>query len=150
MDTIQTFLDNSNLEYEFIFHEKQIYSAADGAKYFNINPGQTAPTLILESERRYFSLVFSGIREHVDFKEIAKLLNVSKIKLAKKEKVHEITGFFLGDTPMVGLPFLNIFDKKLLQYPFIFGGSGQANRTLKISPSALETLNNPFAYLEDN
>jgi prolyl-tRNA editing enzyme YbaK/EbsC (Cys-tRNA(Pro) deacylase) len=148
MDIVENILKSANLEYEFIIHNKQIYSAMEGADYFHIEPGQTAPTLIIETDKGYFSVIFSGSRSHVDLGYIAKLLGISKIKLAKKNKLQQITGFAPGDTPMVGINLPVIFDKKLFQYDFVYGGSGKANRTLKISPMALITINQPIAFLE--
>jgi Cys-tRNA(Pro)/Cys-tRNA(Cys) deacylase len=150
MDLVQSVLENSNYDYEFIFHEKQIYSAAEGADFFGIEPGQTAPTLIVKAETGYFSIIFSGSRGHIDFERIAKLLNVSQVKLASKDKVVKITGFNPGDTPMVGLALPAVFDRKLLQYPFVYGGSGQPNRTLKIAPVTLTKLNRVVAFLDSD
>jgi Cys-tRNA(Pro)/Cys-tRNA(Cys) deacylase len=150
MDTVQNFLANSDDDYEFIFHEKQIYSAAEGADFFGIEPGQTAPTLIVKADQGYFSIIFSGSRSHIDFELIAKLLHVSQVKLVNKGKVRQITGFNPGDTPMVGLGLPTVFDKKLLQYPFVYGGSGLPNRTLKIAPIALTKLNRIVAFLDSD
>jgi prolyl-tRNA editing enzyme YbaK/EbsC (Cys-tRNA(Pro) deacylase) len=150
MDIIKNILENSNFNYEFIFHEKQIYSATEGAEFFGIDAGQTAPTLLLKTDKGYFSITFSGSRSSIDFKELAKILKVSQVKLANKNKVHEIIGFNPGDTPMLGLNLPAIFDKKLLQYSYVYGGSGKPNRTLKISPAALIELNHPVAFLEDD
>ena len=150
MDKVKDILENSNLDYEFIFHEKQIYSAIEGAEYFGIDAGQTAPTLIIRTDKGYFSIIFSGSRSRIDFELIAKIIGVSRVKLVNKDKVREITGFAPGDTPMVGLALPTIFDKKLLQYPFVYGGSGQPNRTLKLSPTTLIKLNQPIAFLESD
>ena len=150
MDKVQSILGNSSYEYEFIFHEKQIYSAAEGADFFGIEPGQTAPTLIVKADTGCFSIIFSGSSAHLDFEHIAKLLNVSQVKLVNKDKVRKITGFNPGDTPMVGLALPTVFDKKLLQYPFVYGGSGLPNRTLKIAPVALTQLNQVVAFLDSD
>ncbi len=150
MDTAKKSLEESNFEYEFLYHEKQLSTASEGAEYFGIEAGQTAPTLIIKTDKGYFSIIFSGCRSHIDFEQIAKLLDVPRVKLANRDKIKSITGFSPGDTPMVGLTLSTIFDKKLLQYPFVYGGSGHPNRTLKISPEALVKLNNVVAYLENN
>jgi prolyl-tRNA editing enzyme YbaK/EbsC (Cys-tRNA(Pro) deacylase) len=150
MDIIKNVLENSKFDYEFIFHEKQIYSAAEGAEFFGIDAGQTAPTLIINTDKGYFSITFSGSRSSIDFKELAKILNVSRVKLASRNKVHEIIGFNPGDTPMVGLSLPAIFDKRLLQYSYVYGGSGEPNRTLKTSPTTLIELNHPIAFLEND
>ena len=149
MDPVKEFLERSQAAYEFIFHEKQVYSVAEGVAYFGIEAGQAAPTLILKTDKGYYSLVFSGSRPPIDFKSIETILGVSRVKLANRNKVQDITGFAPGDTPMVGLSLPAIFDKKLLQYPFVYGGSGRPNRTLKISPVTLLKLVQPVVFLEN-
>lgn len=148
MDIVTSLLEKSNHEYEFLFHEKQLYSAAEGADYFGIEAGQTAPTLIIKTDSSYYALTFSGSRKNIDMKCLAVILGTSQVKLANKNTVFQITGFAPGDTPLIGINLPSIFDKRLLQYPFIYGGSGQPNRTLKISPAALLQLTQPVAFLE--
>ncbi len=150
MDIVKSILEKSTYDYQFILHEKQIYSALEGAEYFGIKVGQTAPNLIIKTDKGYYSIIFSGSRTRIDFKLIKKILDVSYAKLADKDQVREITGFDPGDTPMIGLSLPIVFDKKLLQYQFVYGGSGQPNRTLKISPAILIELNNPVAFLEND
>ena len=147
MDTIKSFLDRSTTEYEFIYHDQQIISVADGVSCLGIEAGQTAPTLIINADNNYFSLVFSGDRQRIDWVALATILGVSKVKLVDKDKVQSITGFASGDVPMVGLALPGIFDKRLLQYPFVYGGSGQHNRTLKLAPTLLQKLAQPVAFL---
>ena len=147
MDTIKSFLDRSTTEYEFIYHDQQIISVADGVSCLGIEAGQTAPTLIISADDTYFSLVFSGDRQRIDWVALATILGVSKVKLVDKDKVQSITGFASGDVPMVGLALPGIFDKRLLQYPFVYGGSGQHNRTLKLAPTLLQKLAQPVAFL---
>ena len=150
MDPVKHFLEHANADYEFIVHPQPIYSVADGVAHFGIDPGQTAPTLILQTDKGYYSLVFSGSRQKIDFAALAIHLGVSHVKLVNKNKVQSITGFAHGDTPMIGLSLPAIFDKKLLQFPFVYGGSGLSNRTLKISPVTLLELVQPVFILENN
>lgn len=148
MDIVKQILESSNCDYDFIFHEKQIITAADGAAFLGIEVGQTAPTLIIKAENDYFSIVFSGSRDRIDFEKLATILNAKRVKLAKKEKVRELIGFEPGNIPMIGLNLPTVIDKKLMQYPFVYGGSGLPNRTLKLSPTALIKLNNVITFLE--
>jgi prolyl-tRNA editing enzyme YbaK/EbsC (Cys-tRNA(Pro) deacylase) len=150
MDTVKSLLENAKVNYEFIVHEKQLYSAIEGAEFFGIDVGQTAPTIIIRTDKGYCSVIFSGSRSRIDLVLIAQILGVSRAKLANKDKILEITGFAPGDTPMVGLTLPTILDRGLLQYPFVYGGSGQPNRTLKLPPIALITLNQPVAFLESD
>ena len=146
MDSIGTVLKNSEYDYEFIFHENPILSAQEGADYFNIEIGQTAPTLIIKTDSGFFALIISGNRKRVDFTHIAKILGCQHAQMATKKEVKEITGFDVGSVPMIGIALPFILDRKLLRYPFVYGGSGQATRTLKIDPVALQHLNQIVAF----
>ncbi|NGQ93751.1 hypothetical protein G3578_01025 [Brevibacillus sp. SYP-B805] len=141
MEQLRSILENSNFSYELIQHEKPILSAQDGADYFGIELGQTAPTLIIKTEKGFFSLIVSGKRGKVNFDDIAKLLGCSEIKLASGKEVKQVTGFEVGSVPLVGVALPCILDRELYRYPYIYGGTGKRTCTLKIEPLALEALN---------
>ncbi|QQE76339.1 hypothetical protein KDJ56_10655 [Brevibacillus composti] len=50
MPDIQHLLQENEMAYEIIKHRKPIRSAKEGAVYFGIELGQTAPIFILETE----------------------------------------------------------------------------------------------------
>ncbi|MBB6447985.1 aminoacyl-tRNA deacylase [Bacillus benzoevorans] len=141
METLQGILERSKYTYEIIQHEKPILSKQDGTKYFGIEVGQTAPSLILKTDKGFFVLIVSGSRSKVDFEKIADVLGCSKVKLASPEEVQKVTGFQVGSVRMVGLDLPCVIDKRLFQYDFIYGGTGQSTFTLKIEPQALNELN---------
>jgi Cys-tRNA(Pro)/Cys-tRNA(Cys) deacylase len=142
MDNLDAALKNSGYDYELITHEKPIHTAQQGADYFAIEIGQTAPTLILKTDKGFLAVTFSGSREHVDFSEIANLAGCKQAQLATRKEVKEITGCEVGSVPMMGLNIPLVLDNQLFRYPFVYGGSGQETRTLKIAPAALQQLNN--------
>ncbi|MEY8734437.1 YbaK/EbsC family protein [Peribacillus frigoritolerans] len=141
MEELQEILKKSKYTYEIIQHEKPILSKQDGTKYFGIEVGQTAPTLILNSDKGFFALIVSGSRSKVNFEKIADILGCSKVKLASPEEVQKVSGFQAGSVPMVGIDLPCVIDKRLFHYDFIYGGSGQSTFTLKIEPQALNELN---------
>lgn len=147
MDSIDTILKNSECNYEFIFHENPIFSAQEGADYFKIELGQTAPTLIIKADNSFLALIISGNRNRVDFKHISKIVGCQHTRMASKSEVKEITGFDVGSVPMIGIPLPFILDRQLFSYSFVYGGSGQATRTLKIDPIALQQLNQVVALI---
>ncbi|MFA1712698.1 aminoacyl-tRNA deacylase [Peribacillus frigoritolerans] len=141
MEELQEILEKSKYTYEIIQHEKPILSKQEGTKYFGIEVGQTAPTLILNSDKGFFVLIVSGSRSKVNFEKIADILGCSKVKLASPEEVQKVSGFQVGSVPMVGIDLPCVIDKRLFHYDFIYGGSGQSTFTLKIEPQALNELN---------
>lgn len=141
MKELKRILEKSKFTYEIIQHEKPIHSAQDGSKNFGIDVGQTAPTLILKTDKGFYALVMSGSRGKVNFNKIADILDCTKVKMASPQEVQKVTGFEVGSVPMVGLPLPYVIDKQLFSYGFIYGGSGQPTFTLKIEPQALNELN---------
>ncbi|MFJ7731739.1 aminoacyl-tRNA deacylase [Lysinibacillus sp. NPDC097231] len=148
MQELQGILEKSKYSYEIIQHEKPIISKQDGTKYFGIEVGQTAPTLILKTDKGFFALIVSGRRSKVKFEKIADILGCGKVKLASPEEVQKVTGFQVGSVRMVGLDLPCVIDKRLLQYDYIYGGTGQPTFTLKIEPQALNELNQVIAAFD--
>ena len=138
MENLQAILEENNVPFELIDHDIAIRTAQEGAAYFEINVGQTAPTLILKTDKGFFALIMSGDRGHVDFDEVASILGCKKVKLAGAREVEKVTGCTVGSISMVGhnLPCI------------IYGGSGKATCTSKINPNALGKLNKIIATLE--
>lgn len=147
MYNITNLLAACPFDYEFINHPHPIKSVADGVKYFKIEAGQTAPTLILNADDNFYALIFSGSHNRLDFPAIASVLGCNQVKLAKPEEVARITGFIIGSIPMIGHSIPCVLDNSLLNYSFVYGGTGNPLITLKISPLALSQLNNIVAYI---
>jgi prolyl-tRNA editing enzyme YbaK/EbsC (Cys-tRNA(Pro) deacylase) len=148
MDNVNNILKSSEYDYEFIFHEQPISSAQEGADYFKIAIGQTAPTLIIKADSAFFALIISGNRSRVDFRHISKILGCHHAQMASRREVKKLTGFDVGSVPMIGIPLPFILDRQLFSYPFVYGGSGQATRTLKITPIALQQLNQVVVIMD--
>ena len=149
MNGLREILEKRGCHYEIIRHEKPILSREDGARYFGIDAGRTAPSLVLKTDKGYFVLIVSGSRGRLDFDNIAGLLGCEKVKLASPKEVREATGFEAGCVPLVGLDLPCVLDKRLLRYDFVNGGTGQPTCTLKIKPQALKRLNQVVATLDE-
>jgi len=149
LDNLKKMLLEKGVEFELIVHDQPVYSAREGSAFLGIEIGQTAPVLILETEKGYFAVIVSGERGRVDFKKIAQALGCGQAKLAKKEDVERVTGFAAGNLPLAGLALPCIVDRRLYRYPFIYGGSGKLGYTLKVSPDALKKVNQVAAELDE-
>jgi Cys-tRNA(Pro)/Cys-tRNA(Cys) deacylase len=141
MDKVKTILESSNFAYEFIYHNQPILTAQEGADYFGIDTGQTAPTLIIKTDTGFFALIISGNHGLVQLERMSFILGCKDVRMASKEEIKKNTGFATENLPLIGIPLPHILDKQLFCYPYIYGGSGQLNRTLKITPLALKQLN---------
>lgn len=148
MENLITFLQENEVQFEIMYRENPIRTAQEGAAYFGIEIGQTAPTLILKSEKGYFAMIISGGRRRVNLEKVSEILGCNQLKLAKPNEIKQITGYTVGSVPLVGLSMPCILDRNIFRYPFIYGGTGEPTSTLKITPNALEKLNQVVALLD--
>lgn len=148
MNDLQEILERCKYNYEIIHHEKPMLTRQDGSEYFGIEIGQTAPSLILKTDKGFFALIASGNRDKLDFEKIADILDCKKTKLASPKEVQKVTGFEVGSVRMVGLDLPCVLDKRLFDYDFVYGGTGLPTFTLKIEPQALNQLNQVVATFD--
>jgi len=146
MENLKAILEKYTYSYELLYNETSLKSAQEGADYFKIEIGQTAPTLIIKTDIGFFAFIVSGSHGRIDFKDIAKIVSCKKVKLANPKEVEKM-GYIIGNIPLIGIPLPYILDKKLFEYPFIYGGSGVKNYTLKINPYTLVEMNQITATL---
>ncbi|WP_028550521.1 aminoacyl-tRNA deacylase [Paenibacillus sp. UNC451MF] len=146
MDELICLLEEHQISYEIIDHKEPIRSAQDGAAFFGIEIGQTAPTLILKSGTTMYAFIISGDYGKIDFDVIKELLQCEELKLAKPREVEEATGYSVGSVPLIGHGLPTIIDRRLHRYPYVYGGTGAATSTLRIGPQDIEKLNHVIAY----
>ena len=142
-------LREKGFAYQLLPQTRPLRSAEDGAAYFGIAVGQTAPVLLVEADpsQRLLCLL-AGDRGRLDLAQAASLLKVPKLTPVKYKRVYDITGFEPGNMPLFGLNFPCLFDEALLRYPLVYGGSGQENLTLAVDPRALLALHQIAARLK--
>jgi Cys-tRNA(Pro)/Cys-tRNA(Cys) deacylase len=137
---LNQFLFDQLADFEILYHDRPILSKQDALGIFKLE--ETAPTLILETENGFIALIISGEREKIEFKQLKKLMNCKKLQLAKQVKIQEELNITVGQVPLVGHRLPCIVDKKLFNYPFVYGGTGDQFHTLKIKPEDLVKANN--------
>ncbi|MBC3798664.1 aminoacyl-tRNA deacylase [Acetobacterium tundrae] len=146
IEELRIWLNNSDVDFEILPNEKPVLSVNDALGFYEIC--ETAPTLIIKSEKGYFALLLSGDRGRIDFKQIKKILQCKKVRMASADEVFETIGFEVGSVPLVGHHLPSVLDLHLLNYPYVYGGVGNANFTLKINPQDLIKVNDIVAEID--
>ncbi len=146
VESIEKTLFESDAEFEIICHDEAIKTKEDAKKHYKIE--ETAPTLILKTDKGLFSLIVSGKRNKVDFTHLKKLLKCKNLALMDKNEVKEMFKIEVGCIPLVGLDLPTIYDNKMLECDFVYGGCGDFYKTLKIRPLDLMKINNVVLFLE--
>ena len=139
LNELSQYLNQHNIDFEIIAHNKPIISKMDAEGLFDIE--KAAPVFILKTETYLFAFVLSSKRERIDFKLLRNALGCSKLSFADKKEVLDATGYEVGSIPLIGHGIPCILDSQLMNYDYIFGGTGDAFHTLKISPNDVLKLN---------
>ena len=152
---IETYLKAKNIQYEIIRQDKPMLSALDAEGYYPVE--KSAPTFVLQTENGLIGCITSIQNGRLDFEKMKlwydgyrlKLqFGYSKLKMADRKKIQSQTGYSVGSIPLVGLGLPCLFDKKLLEHDFVYGGTGNELLTLKIAPTALLKANEIIGMFE--
>ena len=139
LNELERYLREQRADFELIRQEKPIRSAADAAGIYPVE--KSAPHLILETDRGLWSCIHSPGSGRLDFAEMKAQFGCLKMKLAGRDRILKATGCEVGSIPLVGLGLPCIFDDALLQFDYVYGGTGDELVTLKIRPLDARRLN---------
>jgi Cys-tRNA(Pro)/Cys-tRNA(Cys) deacylase len=148
MEKVKQALSDKGVDFEFIYHKSPILSLKDGIEILKINKGQAASTLVLKVEDEYIAVISSGNSPKLDLNRISDVLGYTQVRLAKSDEIKSVTGYEIGTIPLVGMDLPYLVDYRLQSYPFIYGGSGHPNYTLKINPLHLNKVNEIIGLIE--
>ncbi|WP_277472064.1 MULTISPECIES: YbaK/EbsC family protein [unclassified Paenibacillus] len=145
MNALTKLLTEKKADFEILNHDKPIYTLSDASLYFDV--AYAVPNLILNTDKGFYSLLISGSRGRADLDSLKEILHCSSVTLANKKQVMDQTGYKPGELPLIGLSIPYVFDRLLLQHPFVYGGLGNPLSTLKINPYDLKKLIQPIAEI---
>lgn len=146
LSELSDLLIQSEYDYEIIRHVEPILKTKDASRYFDYS--KAAPVFIIKTEKGFYALIVSNQYDRLDFKKLAPDLGFSKVKLAEKSDVLKITGYEVGAVPLIGHNLPCLFDKKLLTFDYIYGGTGDKFHTLKINPEDVIRSNSNTVEIE--
>jgi len=138
---VEAILESGGFPYELLENRIPIRSAAEGAAYWGIELGRTAPALVLETESDFLLLIVSGVVKRVDFGSLDLESREKGLRMATAGELLGRFGIRPGEVPLFGLGIPAFIDRRLMAYDFVYGGSGIPGVTLKIAPASLLVLN---------
>ena len=118
----------------------------DAEGYYPVE--KSAPTFVLQTENGLIGCITSIQNGRLDFEKMKLQFGYSKLKMADRKKIQSQTGYSVGSIPLVGLGLPCLFDKKLLEHDFVYGGTGNELLTLKIAPTELLKANEIIGMFE--
>jgi len=142
---IKNILTQSDADFEVVRQEKPILSSQDAIGIYDFE--KSAPVFILQADGELVAFIKSVSSGKINFAQLKSLLNCKKLEMAHRGIIEQQTGFEVGSIPLVGLNLPAIFDSKLLEYDYVYGGIGDAFVTLKIAPEDVKRNNNIIAIV---
>jgi prolyl-tRNA editing enzyme YbaK/EbsC (Cys-tRNA(Pro) deacylase) len=139
MPRVVNALRASRMPYELLAHEQLVRGAQDGASLLGLALYQTAPSLVLQTNKGPLVAIVPGDRR-LSIKKLKKALRLKNASLAKSTVVEAVTGCQPGSVPIVNFDIPTVVDAGVLRQPWVYGGSGTWDHTLKMRPSDIVLL----------
>jgi Cys-tRNA(Pro) deacylase len=139
------FIATHDIKAEIVHLPVETPTVAAAADAVNVKPEQIIKSLLFMADGHPVLVVTNGLTR-VHRKRLATVLSMSRrrIKIATVEQVLAITGYVVGAVPPFGhlsnLPTL--LDAGVLAESIIYGGGGQSNALIRLSPYELQRVVN--------
>lgn len=104
--------------------------------------------MVVQTEKGWVAMMVSAERGRIDFKAMKPELGFQKLKRTAPEEIERVIGYRAGAVPLMGHGLPCVFDQRLLDCDYVYGGSGDACYTLKIAPEDVKRLSRVIKTLE--
>jgi Cys-tRNA(Pro) deacylase len=137
-ERVQEALDKFGLESRVVRLPESTRTAPEAARAVGCEVGAIAKSLLFMADGEPVLVVCSGDRR-VDTARLARIMNVSEVKMAPAEEVRRITGFAIGGVPPVGhaTKVRTLIDSSLLRWPTVYAAAGAHDALFPIDPRRL-------------
>ena len=139
IEELEKLLEQTHCDFEIIEHSEPIIQTRDAAKYFDTT--KAAPVFVMKTEYGLVALIVSANRGRLDFRKLGHSMGFTVFKMADKDQAETATGYLIGAIPLIGHNLPCLFDSTLLDFDYIYGGTGDELHTLKILPADVIRLN---------
>lgn len=137
---LQRFIDQNHILAEILPMEEDTPSVPDAARALNVKEDQIIKSLVFLVDGQPTLVIANGTRK-VDERLVARHFGVGRkrAKMARPEQALEITGYVVGAMPPFGhqTRLRTIVDPGLVVHQEIFGGGGEINAMLRLTPQEL-------------
>lgn len=138
-EAVTRFLEEHEVDYEVVEHEKQ-FTAAGEAQAAGIEPHDAAKALLVREDGDYLLAVIPASRR-LDLRKLrATLVERPKLRLATENEIaSDFPVFELGAVPPVGpgLPSAEVVDEALLEHDRVLCNAGDHSHSLLVDPKEI-------------
>jgi len=137
---MQRFIDRHQIEATILPMTEHTPTVPDAARALQVEPEQIIKSLVFVIQGEPLLVINNGLAK-VDQRKVATRLGVGRkqVKFADAEQALAITGYVVGSMPPFGhcQKLRTLVDPAIIAYPVIFGGGGDTNAMLRLTPAEL-------------
>ncbi len=132
-------LDQLNIPYTFFRHDGPVHSLEQAAEERGQQPEQIVRSILFRLAQDEFVLVLMAGPQQIDWKALRRYLGQSRVTMASKEEVLEVTGYQIGAVSPFGLPqpIRTLVDESVTSQEEISIGSGVRSTTVIMKTAVL-------------
>lgn len=125
-------LDQKEIPYRFFRHPGQIRSLEQAARERGMRPEQIVRSIVFRLAEHEYVMVLVAGPQQISWPALRGYLEVSRMTMASREEVREVTGYELGAVSPFGLekPVRILVDETVLNEEVVSIGSGVPNSTV--------------------
>ena len=137
---LQRFIDEHQIEATILPMAKHTLTVPDAARALQVEPDQIIKSLVFVVKGAPLLVINNGLAK-VEQRKVAARLGVGRkqVKFASAEQALEITGYVVGSMPPFGHrhKLATYVDPAVVGSPVIFGGGGEVDAMLRLTPAEL-------------
>ena len=136
------FIENEGITAVIVHLDAPTKTVTAAAEALDVRPEQIIKSVLFLADGAPVMVVTNGL-SRIQYKALADFLGLSRrrLKMADAAQVLAITGYVVGSVPPFGhlQPIRTVVDTAVTQlsYPHIYGGGGDTNALLQITPAEL-------------
>ena len=134
-------LDQKHIPYMLFSHDGPVRSLEQAAAERNQRPEQVVRSLLFRLAQDEFLMVLVAGPQQIDWKQLRRLLGLSRLTMATAEELHRVTGYEMGAVAPFGLPapLRILVDQSVLDQVEISLGSGVRGTAVMMKTADLLT-----------
>jgi prolyl-tRNA editing enzyme YbaK/EbsC (Cys-tRNA(Pro) deacylase) len=137
---LQRFIDEHQIEAIILPMAEHTLTVPDAARALQVEPDQIIKSLVFVVKGAPLLVINNGLAK-VEQRKVAARLGVGRkqVKFASAEQALEITGYVVGSMPPFGHrhKLATYVDPAVVGSPVIFGGGGEVDAMLRLTPAEL-------------
>ena len=139
---LESFIREHGVDAEILRLGVKVRTVEEAARALSVPRDRIIKSMLLVADEIRPVLAIVGGDKKVDMRAVARLVEASRVRMARPEEVVKVCGYSIGGLPPVGhkRPVATLIDEEVMEKPYVFGGGGTDECLLRIRPEDIRRL----------